>query len=141
MEFIEDVELQVSRLEVVEGNRRRRFSDEAKLAMVAESYCGHNQIGATARRHGITRWQLSSWRKAAREGKLRASPDGFVAAVVVPDLLTSGGLPIPAAPSTSASVPAGRMEIVAGNARRVIVDRDVDTEALLRIMRALETLR
>ncbi|ESY63174.1 hypothetical protein X743_33395 [Mesorhizobium sp. LNHC252B00] len=36
---------------------------------------------------------------------------------------------------------AGRIEVVSANGRRVIVDRDVDVEALLRIMRGLETLR
>jgi len=34
----------------------------------------------------------------------------------------------------------GRMEVVTANNRRVIVDRDVDVEPLLRLMRALETL-
>ncbi|MBB5539660.1 hypothetical protein GGD55_006410 [Rhizobium giardinii] len=33
------------------------------------------------------------------------------------------------------------MEVVSANGRRVIVDRDVDVEALLRIMRGLEALR
>jgi transposase len=33
------------------------------------------------------------------------------------------------------------MEVMSANGRRVIVDRDVDVEALLRIMRGLETLR
>jgi len=35
----------------------------------------------------------------------------------------------------------GRMEVVSTNGRRVIVDRDVDVDALLRILRGLETLR
>ena len=34
----------------------------------------------------------------------------------------------------------GRIEIVSANGRRVLVDRDVEVEALLRIMRGLETL-
>lgn len=37
--------------------------------------------------------------------------------------------------------PSGRMEIVAANGRRVVVDGSVDVEALLRIVRGLETLR
>jgi len=141
MEIIEDISPQVSRMEVVEGNRRRRFSDEAKVAIVAESYCGHKQIGATARRHGITRWQLSGWRKAAQEGRLGRSSNGFVPAVVVPDLPTSGVLPGPTVAGAGAILSAGRMEIVTGNSRRVIVDREVDADALLRVMRALEMLR
>ncbi|MBX4967718.1 transposase [Rhizobium binae] len=45
-------------------------SNEAKLAIVAESYSAPSQVAATARRHGITRFQLNDWRKAAREGLL-----------------------------------------------------------------------
>jgi len=33
------------------------------------------------------------------------------------------------------------MEVVSANGRRVIVDRDVDVEALLRVLRGLEALR
>ncbi len=40
----------ISRLDVVDSGRRRRFSDEAKLAIVAESYRGPKQVSATARR-------------------------------------------------------------------------------------------
>ena len=73
----------ISRLDVVDSGRRRRFSDGAKLAIVAESYRGSKQVSATARRHGITRFQLNSWRKAHREGRLGArSWDGFVPALV-----------------------------------------------------------
>ena len=34
----------------------------------------------------------------------------------------------------------GRIEIVSTNGRRVMVDRDVEVEVLLRILRGLETL-
>ena len=34
---------QVSRMEIVDSGRRRRFTDEAKLAIVAESYNGPRQ--------------------------------------------------------------------------------------------------
>ncbi|MFW8642956.1 transposase [Rhizobium beringeri] len=56
-------------MEIVDSGRRRRFTDEAKLAIVAESYNGPRQVTATAQRHGITRWQLNAWRRAAREGR------------------------------------------------------------------------
>jgi len=42
---------------------------------------------------------------------------------------------------TSSSSNGGRIEVVALNGRRVIVDSAVDVDALLRIMRGLETLR
>jgi hypothetical protein len=44
---------QVSRMEIVDSGRRRRFSKEAKLAIVAESYSAPRQVTVTARRHGM----------------------------------------------------------------------------------------
>jgi len=141
MDIIRDRE-PVSRLDVVDTGRRRRFSNEAKLAIVAESYRGPKQVSATARRHGITRFQLNSWRKAHREGHLGAgSWDGFVPALVVPDARA----PLePSGPTASVPHPPrslGRMDVVTANGRHVIVDRDVDVDALLRIIRGLEALR
>ena len=75
---------QVQRLEVVELGRRRRWSAEAKLRIVEESFAGWRQASATARRHGISRSLLFAWRKACRAGALvDAEPGGFVPAVVV----------------------------------------------------------
>lgn len=141
MDIIRDPRGQVSRLEVVDSGRRRRFSDEAKLAIVAESYSGPQQVTATARRHGITRFQLNSWRKALREGRLGGgSLDGFVPALIVPEYHVPVDHAVATAPVQHPAVGLGRMEVVSANERRVIVDRDVDVEALLRIMRGLETL-
>jgi transposase len=42
----------VSRLEVVETGRRRRWSDAEKLRIVAESMAGPRLVSATARRRG-----------------------------------------------------------------------------------------
>jgi hypothetical protein len=55
----------VSRLEVVEVGRRRRWSDAEKLRIVAESMAGRRLVSATARRHGISRSQLYTWRRLA----------------------------------------------------------------------------
>jgi transposase len=141
MDIIRDRE-PVSRLDVVDTGRRRRFSDEAKLAIVAESYRGPKQVSATARRHGITRFQLNSWRKAHREGRLGAgSWDGFVPALVVPDARAPLEPSVPTAPVQHPPHGLGRMEVVTANGRHVIVDRDVDVDALLRIIRSLEALR
>ncbi len=130
---------QVSRMEIVDSGRRRRFSNEAKLAIVAESYSAPRQVTATARRHGITRFQLNDWRKAAREGRLgngRGS-EGFIPALLVPE----PGMPVVAPATKLSTAQSGLMEVVSANGRRVIVGRDVDVEALLRILRGLEALR
>ena len=58
----------ISRLEIVDTGRRRRWSEEAKLRIVEESFSGPRLASATARRHRISTQQLFSWRKAYREG-------------------------------------------------------------------------
>lgn len=122
---------QVTRLEIVDTGHRRRWSEEAKLRIVEESYSAPRQASATARRHGISNPLLFAWRKAHREGRLgEGDVCGFVPAVIVAEQPKKGPEP-----------GGGRMEVVSVNGRRVIVEPDVDVEALLRIMRGLETLR
>ncbi|MGA0565567.1 IS66-like element accessory protein TnpA [Ancylobacter sp. VNQ12] len=124
----------ISRLEIVERGGRRRFSGEAKLRIVEESYSGRRLGSATARKYGITRSQLNDWRDAARAGRFGpVSSAGFVPAVIVPEVAATSG-PL----MTEGS---GRIELVTTNGRRVIVDHSVDVEAVLRIVRGLETLR
>src|SRR5271169_5050767 len=50
--------------------RRRRWSDEAKGRVVAESYEPGAVVSEVARRHDITPQHLFAWRKAARAGRL-----------------------------------------------------------------------
>jgi transposase len=119
----------ISRLEVVDTGRRRRWSDAAKLRIVEESLSAPRLVSATARRHGISNQLLFAWRKAYRDGRLGAIA-GFVPATIVPERPEEGSGP-----------GCGRIEIVSANGRRVLVDCAVDVEALLRIMRGLETLR
>ena len=56
-------------VEVITGARRRRdWSDEEKLAIIAESFTTTTSISAVARRHGINKNQLFQWRRQFREG-------------------------------------------------------------------------
>lgn len=123
----------ISRLEIVERGGRRRFSDEAKLRIVEESYSGRRLGSATARKYAITRSQLNDWRDAARAGRLGpASSAGFIPAVIVPEVTATTSPP---------PVDGSRIEIVTSNGRRIVVDGRVDVDALLLIVRGLETLR
>ena len=56
----------VEKLAVVETGRRRRWSDEEKLRIVTESLAGPRLASATARRYGISRGQLFTWRRELR---------------------------------------------------------------------------
>ena len=118
----------ISRLEIVDTGRRRRWSAEAKVRIVEESLSAPRQVSATARRHGISHQVLFSWRKAYRAGRLGA-PAGFVPAMIVGESAAIVGAAI-----------GGRIEIVRTNGRRVIADCDVEVGTLLRSLRGLETL-
>src|SRR6266511_2794201 len=54
---------QLERLEVVETGRLRRWSDDEKLRIVTESLQAPRAISSTARRHGIPRSLLMTWRR------------------------------------------------------------------------------
>jgi transposase len=114
---------EVSRLEVVDTGRRRRWTEEEKLRIVMESLSGPRLGLATARRYGIARSLLATWR---RQFDVRASGGSrFVPAVVV-------------AEGPTAPAPSSRMEIVGSNGRRVVVDAGVDVAALARVLDVLE---
>jgi len=125
---------QVSRMEVVDTGRRRRWSAEKKLEIVEESFAVPRMAAATARRHGISPSLLFAWRKAYREGRLGGSC-GFVPAVIVPDAPDAEN-PEPEVPAKRR--PGGRMTVVCANGRRVIVGPDVDEAALARVLAVLE---
>lgn len=129
----------VQRLEVVNTGRRRRWTAEERLRIVEESFRGHRQVSATARRHDISPSLLYTWRKrfrAACRGEVgnagasqrRGHEIGFASAVVVPDEI----------PQPHRSTISGRMEILTVTGHRIIVGADVDASSLARVIAALE---
>src|SRR4029450_12193594 len=118
----------LSRLEIVDTGRRRRWPDEAKVRIVEESLSGPRLASAAAGRHGGSNQVLFSRRAPYRARRLGARPV-FVPAMIVPE-----------PPEKGTGSGHGRIEIVSRNGRRVMVDRDVEVEVLLRILRGLETL-
>jgi transposase len=122
---------QVERLEVVETGRRRRWSDDEKLRIVMESLQTTRAISSTARRHGISRSLLMTWRRSfnPEPNGPEAQPAGFVPAMVV-----AAGT----AATEAAAPSSGRMVIIVGKDRRIIVDASVDATALARVLQVLE---
>lgn len=65
--------------------RRRRWSDEQKIAIVVEAASGDSSVSDVARRHGITRQQIYQWRSDIRKGRLIDGMGGpFLAVEFVP---------------------------------------------------------
>ena len=75
----------VSRLEVLEGpTGRRKWPDEVKARIVAETLVPGARVVEVARRHGVAAQYLTTWRRLARAGHLVLSCDNpnFAALVV-----------------------------------------------------------
>ena len=115
------------RLEVITGvARRRRWTDEEKAWIVAESLDPATTVSAVARRYGLHASQLFVWRQQLAAPAAREAP-AFVPVVVAEDAV---------APPPQL---AGRMEIALGPAV-VRVGADVDTAALRRVLEVVRGL-
>ncbi len=126
-DFINRPEIEV--LSAADGERRRYWSDDDKLRIVEESFIGHRQAAATARRHGICRSLLTTWRRQYRNGELGFSRPVSFAPVTV------AKAPAPQTNSVDPCPPPDcQVEIVLANGRRLIVPVGVEPEAFARIL-------
>ena len=123
----------VTRLEIVEIGRRRRWSDAEKRRIVEASLAGRRLVSATARAHGISRSLLTTWRRLHREGRL-----GLDEAVSFAPVLVAPDPPTAVAATAGPEPRADRIEIVLASGRRIIVGADVDAVALARVVSVLE---
>lgn len=81
---IVDASVPRGRVEIRTGvGRRRRWSDEAKSRIVAESFERGAVVSEVARRHELSPQHLFAWRKAARAGLLTLPADAALAFVPV----------------------------------------------------------
>lgn len=103
--------MSVSRMEVVEVGRRRRWSDEQKLRILEHASQAGVSVRSVARQHQVAPSQIYDWRKKFLEGSAAAGGNGFAAVVVSPD---------------NQSAWSGRMEVRCGNGRTITVGRDVE---------------
>ena len=138
------------RAEVLTGpERRRRWSVDQKLAIVAELEHSGSSGAVVARRYGISTGLLYTWRRQAHG--LRARSRSLVAsfmpvvvgpevdAVAAPDERSAVFAPaVVPARSDGADMSAGGVrEIELSGGQRLRVDRHVDAEALRRVLAVL----
>ena len=126
---------QIEVLSAADGVRRRQWPDEDKFRIVEESFVGHRQVTATARRHGICRSLLTIWRRQYRNGELGAShPLSFAPVTVTQDAPASRSGPVDPPDLSRTS----QVEIALPNGRRLIVPTGVESEALARILSVVD---
>ena len=128
-------------VEIVTVERRRRWSAEDKRRIVAETLGPDSSVNAVAKRHGLHPGQVFSWRRAFRdEARDRGGVRGRAAfAPVVVEEPPEDRPRLPAPPGIKATSSSGRIEIILGRGRRVVVGPDVDAAALRRVLDALES--
>lgn len=125
------------RIEVLSGSeRRRKWSEETKIAMVAEALVPGAVVSEVARRHDVVPSQLFGWmrrfRDAATAAMTPAKPPVFATAVV--EIAPAMSAP----PSASAKPPAA-IEISVG-AATVRIRSTVDSRTLAVVLKALRVL-
>jgi transposase len=91
---------------------KRRWSDEAKGRMVAETLVPGVTVNEVARRHSLKANHLSAWRTLARKGKL-----------VVPEVAGAEfAAPMALAPSVETSGPTASIDLIIGGRVRARPD-------------------
>jgi transposase len=121
-------------MEVITGpTGRRRWPDDVKSRIVAESISSDRPVSEVARRNGLVPSQLFAWRRQAQDGKL-ILPDDDAAAFA--PLLVEADPSLSSAPSGN-SIQSGMIAIEIGD---LIVRLAADTPAarIAEIVRALQ---
>jgi transposase len=128
------------RVEIFRGQARRRWSEEAKRRLVAETLVPGATVHAVAQRHGVNTSQLFTWRKRFRteSGLPTAAPPalGFAAVEVAPapDAPAEAG---EAAPESDAVMVGGVIEIELPKGGRVRISGRVEPAVVTAALRAL----
>ena len=111
---------------------RRRWRREQKLAILAEVDAPGGSVSEAARQHGLHTSLLFRWRRDLSKS---------IAPKPVPTTPPRTFLPVALPPPASAPARPCTIEIVLANGRMIRIGADVDTDALRRIIHALDTGR
>src|SRR3954471_13728170 len=123
----------MGRVEIFRGRARRRWSEDDKRRLVAETFAPGETVHGVARRRGVSTSQLFTWRKRLRaEAGFPPPPPavaGFAAVAIAPA----------ASPSVADAVPApsGLIEIELADGGRVRISGAPDPATVTAALRAL----
>jgi transposase len=123
-------------VEIFRGQVRRRWSEEDKRRLVAETLGPGETVHGVARRRGVSPSQLFAWRKRFRPEIARPVPaprvPGFaavaVAVAVAPPVSTMGNM---------AEAPSGLIEVELAGGERVRISGTADPAVVAAALRAL----
>ena len=131
-------------LSAADGVRRRHWNDADKVRIVEESFSAGVTVTDVARRNGVPASLVFTWRRQAKLGQLGGgSPAPLLLPVELAPVVTD--VPPTSASEVACTEPARRsrrlsgiIEIALGSGRRLRVDRDVDADALRRVLDVLD---
>ncbi len=129
--------------EIITVERRRRWSDEDKRRIVAETFGPDASVSSVAKRHGLHPGQVFGWRRALHDdARGRASVRGKAAfAPVVVEEPPEHPLRLPPPDGLKTTSSSGRIEIILGRGRRVVVGPDFAGARLRRVaMRLIKSI-
>jgi len=114
---------------VIRSERRRRWSDEAKLRIVQETLVPGTITSLVARRHGIGTGQLYTWRKQMLAGAMA----GFMPVELCASQVSE--------PEERPPVPrTGLVEIVMPSGTRVMIAPEIERAALKKVLGVISEL-
>src|SRR3954451_13735389 len=128
----------MGRVEIFQGRARRRWSEEDKRRLVAETLASGETVHGVARRSGVSPSQLFGWRKRFGAGIGRGVPAARVPAARMPGFAAVAIAPA-APPSVAEAVPApfGLIEIEMPDGGRVRISGAPDPATVRAALRAL----
>ena len=134
----------MDRVEVITRvERRRKWTDAEKAAVLAETDAPGRNVAAVARKHGIARSVVYNWRSARRAQAIAAIP-GAGPVEFIPICVIGQDQGVKPSESVSAPTPSsesgGMIEVELASGARVRVDGQVNERALCRVLRALKSL-
>ena len=119
-------------VEIFRGQARRRWSEEDKRRLVAETLGPGETVHGVARRRGVSPSQLFAWRKRFRPEIGRPAPaprvPGFAAVAIAPPVSTMGDTP---------EAPSGLIEVELAGGDRVRISGAADPAVVAAALRAL----
>jgi transposase-like protein len=121
-------------VEIILGQARRRWSEDEKRALVAETFVSGQTVNGVARRHNISRSMLFGWRKQYCETGFAAPASasiGFTPVAIAQPDASEPAMP----PTPPAVVPLIELEF--GRGVRLRISGAVDPDLAAAVMKAL----
>ncbi len=136
------------RVEILNGvERRRRWPEEEKRRITEESFGPGAKVSDVARKHGVSRSLLFTWRREARvvDGLTVSNKPRLIPVHVIPPPSLTPGIPVkepapqhaPQQSPRSRNRKSGLIEIDLGSGKGVRADAHVDADALGRVLDVL----